>query len=187
MENNIMETINTVYKSNLTLEEQEILKLDSLLTKVGGNAKSILLKAEDTSMADFIDTCIRNGITFELRNDNSEAAPISNDKPLPVQSPSDKYNSCEKGCMGSEVRLTRITLKNWKELLSVGDMVVSMDDKGNDGLVQKITDLEDDDYRGRGFMELNDRWVFLDEGDRCADGWKYYVQYSGDKEVYCNG
>ena len=181
MNNNIMETINNVYKSSPTLAEQEILKLDSLLTQVGGDAKSILLKAEERTMADFIDTCIRNGITFELRNDNSEEAPVSNDKPLAMQSPSGEDNSCEKGCTETGApRLTRITLENWKELLSVGDRVVVME-----GAVYKhdgvITELEDEEYMFEGFMELNCHWVWLDEEDKGTDGKEYYVQCSGDK------
>ena len=132
-------------------------------------------------MADFIDTCIRNGITFELRNDNSEVAHTSNDKPLATQSPSGKDNSCEKGCTEAEApRLTRITLENWKELLSVGDKVVSIDNTGVE-LPWIITELEDEEYMEEGFMCINEKWIWLDEEDKCTGGWKYYVQYSGDK------
>jgi hypothetical protein len=64
--NTVMKAINNMYKKTPTLEETEISKLESLLTQVGGNAASVLLKADEISMAEFLDICIRNGITFEL-------------------------------------------------------------------------------------------------------------------------
>ncbi len=179
MKNNIMKTINNMYKSTPTLEESELLKLDSLLTKVGGNAKSILLSAEEHTMADFIDTCIRNGITFELREDvvesspPSETAPVSNDNTSPTQSPSEKEKSCEDGCTEASPSLTRITLDNWKELLSVGDLIVSFDDNGKKSL-HILTTL--DAYDDKSFMELDEGWVHFGEDNTCSEGREYYVE-----------
>lgn len=184
MKNNIMKTINNMYKSTPTLEESELLKLDSLLTRVGGDAKSILLKSEEYTMAEFLGICILNGITFELRKNGvgvegiTETAPASNDNPSPTQSPSAKENSCEEGCVEGESRLTRITLDNWKELLKVGDVIVSFDDNG--GSVSRfswtVTMLEDEEYEEEGFMELNGRWVYFEEDNTCEKGREYYVE-----------
>ncbi len=183
MKNNIMKTINNMCKSTPTLEESELLKLDSLLTQVGGDAKSILLSAEGHTMADFIDTCIRNRITFELReaivesSPPSETAPVSNDNTLPTQSPSEKEKSCEDCCTEASPRLTRITLDNWNELLNVGDRVVSMDGKGNDRLVHKITDLVAGEYDVACFMELDDgNCPFLEDDNTCDKGREYYAE-----------
>ncbi len=176
MKNNIMQTINNMYKSTPTLEELEISKLESLLTQVGGNAKSILLSAEEYTMADFIDTCIRNGITFELRKDSSEIAPVSNDNTSPMQSPSESEKSSENGCERAESRLTRITLDNWKELLSVGDEVISFAAMGEGKLVNILTDLEDSDYDLNGFMEIDYSWVYFKEDNICKNGREYYVE-----------
>ena len=179
MKNNIMKTINNMYKSTPTLEESELLKLDSLLTKVGGNAKNILLSAEEHTMADFIDTCIRNGVTFELRKSNkendrlSETAPVSNNNTSPIQSPSEKEKSCEEGCERAESPLTRITLDNWKELLSVGDTVVAIDDEGGKSF-HTIADLDVED--DTCFMELATHWVHFGEDNTCGDGREYYVE-----------
>ena len=181
MKNNIMQTINNMYKSNPTLEETEIYKLESLLTQVGGNAKSILLSAEEHTMADFIDTCIRNGITFEIRKEivessfPSETAPVSNDNPSPTQSPSDKENSSETFYEEPRKGLTRITLDNWRELLSVGDEVVVFDAKGNKN-ISRVTELESVDYDLNGFMELNGHWVYFSDDNTCEEGRSYYVE-----------
>lgn len=184
MKSNIMGTINNMYKSSPTLEETELSKLESLLTQVGGNAKSILLSAEEHTMADFIDTCIRNGITFELRKKDgeveylSETAPVSHDNPSTIQSPSDKENSSEDGCTEASPRLTRITLDNWRELLKEGDVIVSFDDNG--GRVSRfswtVTMLEDEEYEEEGFMELNGRWVYFEEDNTCEKGREYYAE-----------
>tara|TARA_R110002012_G_scaffold49804_3_gene128804 strand:+ start:1243 stop:1824 length:582 start_codon:yes stop_codon:yes gene_type:complete len=191
MKNNIMQTINNMYKSNPTLEETEISKLESLLTQVGGNAKNILLSAEEYTLADFIDMCIRNGITFELRKDvvdashPSETASVSNDNPSPMQSPSDSEKPSEDGCEEASPPLTRITLDNWRELLSVGDEVVSfinneiifgVDGRVDNRLFWKVTDLEGSGYGLRGFMELNHDWVYLEDDNTCEDGREYYVE-----------
>lgn len=184
-----MQTINKMYKSTPTLEETEISKLESLLTQVGGNAKNILLSAEETSMAAFIDTCIRNGITFELRKEHyekagdvgvnvsplSETAPVSNDDSSLVQSHSDKENSSEDGCEKPQKRLTRITLGNWKDLLDTGDEIVSFDAKGNRG-VSVVTELEGIGYGKGGFMEVDGCWVYFGKDNTCKNGREYYVE-----------
>jgi hypothetical protein len=172
MKNNIMKTINNMYKSTPTLEESELLKLDSLLTRVGGDAKSILLKSEEYTMADFIDTCIRNGVTFELREDvvesspPSETAPVSHNNPSTIQSPSEIEKTSEEGCEEAETPLTRITLDNWDELLSVGDEVISFGTKGNKD-TRRITDLGDDGYDVWVFMSLEGDWIFFGTDNTC--------------------
>jgi len=189
MKNNIMQTINKMYKSNPTLEETEISKLESLLTQVGGNAKNILLSAEETSMAAFIDTCVRNGITFELRKGSSnkagdvgvdasplsETAPVSNDDSSPVQSPSKSEKPSEDVYEEPQKPLTRITLDNWKEVLFIGEDVISFDEKGNK-VVSEVTNLEDDDYDLNGFIELNGTWVYFEDDSTCENGREYYVE-----------
>ena len=181
MKSNIMETINNMYKKAPTLEETELSKLDSLLTKVGGDAKSILLKSEEYSMADFIDICIRNGITFELRKngvgveDITETAPVSDDNPSPTQSPSDSEKPSETVCERAEPPLTRITLNNWGDLLSVGDVVVSFDDKGNK-TYKTVTELGDVGHDVWVFMKLEWDWIFLGADNTCEDGRGYYVE-----------
>lgn len=181
MKNNIMQTINNMYKSTPTLEETEIYKLESLLTQVGGNARSILLSAEEYTMADFIEICIRNGITFELRNNEgeieclSETAPVSNDNPSPIQSPSDSDKPSETVCERAEPPLTRITLNNWDELLSIGDEVVSFDAKGNK-TYKTVTELGDVGHDVWVFMKLDWDWIFLGADNTCEDGREYYVE-----------
>lgn len=181
MKNNIMQTINNMYKSTPTLEETEIYKLESLLTQVGGNARSILLKSEEYTMADFIEICIRNGITFELRNNEgeieclSETAPASNDNLSPIQSPSGSEKPSETVYEEPQKGLTRITLNNWDELLSVGDEVVSFNVKGNK-TYKTVTELGDVGHDVWVFMELDGDWVFLGADNTCEGGRGYYVE-----------
>lgn len=177
MKSNIMGTINNMYKKAPSLEETELSKLESLLTQVGGDAKSILLKAEEYSMSDFIDICIRNGITFELSNDSSERVPASNNKPSPTQSPSEKEKACEEGCMEVLSYGERITLENWKELLGVGDVVICKDEEEGTTVLKTVAQLEDEDYDSTCFMQLNEDWVWFEyEGNTCEEGRSYYVE-----------
>lgn len=187
--NTIMQTINNMYKSTPTLEETEIYKLESLLTQVGGNARSILLSAEEYTMADFIEICIRNGITFELRKNDgekagdigvdafplSETAPSSNDNPSLIESPLDSKKPSETVCEEPQKGLTRVTLNNEDELLSVGDVVVAFDRRGNK-TYKTVTDLGDEGYDSYGFMELDDVWVYLEDDNTCEEGREYYVE-----------
>ncbi len=182
MKNNIMQTINNMYKKTPSLEETELSKLESLLTQVGGDARSILLKADEYTMAGFIEICILNGITFELRegvvesSPTSETAPVSNYNTSSIQSPSEKEKSCEEDCTEAETPLTRITLDNWKELLDTGDEVISFGAGKVDKWVQRVTDLELSDYDLNGFMEIDYSWVYFKEDNICESGREYYVE-----------
>lgn len=117
--NTVMQTINNMYKKTPSLEETELSKLESLLIKVGGDARSILLKADEISMAEFLDTCIRNGITFELHEGrlqkgdveretyseeetSSHSSSMTDDNSLCTQSLSEEEKACEKGCVETD-------------------------------------------------------------------------------------
>ncbi len=195
--NTVMQTINNIYKKTPSLEETELFKLESLLTKVGGNAESILLKADEMSMAEFLDTCIRNGITFELNRNRlkegaseeetyseKETAPhsssLTDDKPLGTQSPSEGENTCESPCVKAEECGERITLENWKELLKEGQSIICKDEDEGTIVLKTVTGLEDYEYwelGGDGFMELNGDWIWFDHvDDTCDEGFSYYVK-----------
>ena len=143
--NTVMQTINNMYKKTPSLEETELSKLESLLTQVGGDARSILLKAEEYSMAEFLEICILNGITFKLHESRlkegdsdketyseeeiSHSSPLTDDKPLCTQSPSEEEKACENGCVEAEECGERITLENWKALLKEGQSIICKDEK----------------------------------------------------------
>ncbi len=189
--NTVMQTINNMYKKTTSLEETELSKLESLLTQVGGDARSILLKAEEYSMAEFLEICILNGITFELHENRlkggdseKETAPhsssLTDDNPLGTQSPSEEEKACEKGCVEVGECGERITLENWKGLLKEGQPIICKDEKEGTTMLKTVTGLEDYEYwelGGDGFMELNGDWIWFDpEDDTCDEGFSYYVK-----------
>tara|TARA_R110000851_G_scaffold72413_9_gene160469 strand:- start:1162 stop:1755 length:594 start_codon:yes stop_codon:yes gene_type:complete len=68
--NDILDLVMEMYKTEdvPSVNKQEIQKLAGLLTQVGGCAESILTKCDTITMAEFLDICFSNGITFDLRN-----------------------------------------------------------------------------------------------------------------------
>tara|TARA_R100000541_G_C1897352_1_gene84051 strand:+ start:78197 stop:78757 length:561 start_codon:yes stop_codon:yes gene_type:complete len=185
-----MQTINNMYKKTPSLEETEISKLESLLTQVGADARSILLKADEISMAEFLDTCIRNGITFQLhenllqkgtseKEESSHKSSLTDDNLLGTQSPSEEKKASENSFVEAEECGERITLENWKGLLQKGQPIICKDEKEGTTVVKTVTQLEDYEYweiGGDAFMELNHDWVWFEDDDTCEEGFSYYVK-----------
>ncbi len=193
--NTVMQTITKMYKSTPSLEETELSKLESLLTQVGGNAASILLKADEISMVEFLDMCIRNGITFALHDSRlkegdseKETAPhsrcLTDDNSLCKQPPSDKENSCDSTCGEAEEGSERITLENYLYLsIKVGDKVyiaVSGDDDFEDGVMTTVAKF-DNSGDISSFLKLTldsyvcGKWYYYD---------KYYHEEYAIDEIY---
>ena len=96
-------------------------------------------------MAEFLEICILNGITFKLHESRlkegdsdketyseeeiSHSSPLTDDKPLCTQSPSEEEKACENGCVEAEECGERITLENWKALLKEGQSIICKDEK----------------------------------------------------------
>ena len=67
----------------------------------------------------------------------------------------------------------RITPDNWKDLnIKVGDkveVIVSGDDDFANDSEYKVTKVEDPDYKGRGFIDLNGTWYCYDNSEEGTD------------------
>jgi hypothetical protein len=79
---NVIEEIYKTHSASKELARTEIIKLADILTSVGGDARSILLDSSKTTMAEFLDICIVNGITFERKPKDNPPKP--RDKIHPV-------------------------------------------------------------------------------------------------------
>lgn len=105
----------------------------------------------------------------------SHSGSLPDDKPLCTQSPSEKKKVSDNAFVETDECGERITLKNWKELLSSGDRVISVDKEGNKKQ-HIIEDLEVISYQGFGFMFVEDDWVYFAADNTCEEGKSYYVK-----------